>query len=103
MGERVAPCWRRAGPLCRPTGSARSALVVTAAVSAAVAATFGTAAGTTRQLRRYSGRDWSFDELDAVRVCALGSTGGFDRNNGDPLDAELRLGTHDIACFCPTI
>jgi hypothetical protein len=87
----------RAGSLGRASRSPRAASVVTAPVGAAVA-TFWAAAGTAaRQLRGNSGSYWPFDELDPVRVRTLDGTGRFDRDNGDAFDAELRLGTHDVA------
>jgi hypothetical protein len=93
----------RTGSLGRTSWSPRTALVVAAPVGTTVA-TFWAGPGTGAcELRGDSGSDWGRDELDAARVRTLGSTGCLDRDDGDALDAELRLGTHDVACFCPTI
>ncbi len=94
----------RTWPLGRAGWSPRTALVIAARPVGAAVATFWAAPGAgTCQLRRDPGGDWGRDELDAVRVRTLDNTGGLDRNHGDALDAELRLGTHNVACFCPTI
>jgi hypothetical protein len=85
----------------RPSRSAWPALVVAAPVGAAFGAATGAPAS---QLRRDAGGDWAFDELDPVGVRSfLDNLGRFDRNHGDAFDAELRLGTHHVACFCPAI
>jgi hypothetical protein len=90
--------------LRRASRSPWAALVVTAPVGAAVATFWATPGTTACQLRRDSGGDWPFDELNAVRVRGLlDNTGRLDRNHGDPFDAELRLGTYYVACFCPAI
>ena len=93
----------RAGPLRRASWSPRTALVVAAPVGSAVA-TFWAGAGTAaRQLRCDSGSDRPFDELDTVRVRTLDGTGRLDRDNRDAFDAELGIGPHDVARFCPAI
>jgi hypothetical protein len=43
--------------------------------------------------------DGTLQQLYTAGIFALGLTGRYDRNNGDPLDAELRFRAHDITGF----
>jgi hypothetical protein len=92
------------GALGRASWSAGAASVVTAPVEAAVATLWAAPGTAARQLGGDPGSDWPLDELDAVGVRGLlDNTRRLNGNHGDAFDAELRLGTHYVACFCPAI
>ena len=93
-----------AGARGRASWSPWAALIVAAPVGAAVAPLWPGAGTPAGKLRSDPCSDWPFDELDAVRVrTLLDNTWRLDGNHGYAFDAELRLGAHYVACFCPAI